>query len=460
MFGFFYKLGRALYLPVIFLISPVLFAESRLDISDRVVSAALAVDRGNYTEAASLYQRIALSFPQDCIRKAFFLSLTGDAFHRAGSFNSAALAYADAAAVTNSPTDSICKNLFMAADSYERGGNILLADEFYGRIITSASNITQRTNAALRLGAMYERANLPDKAVLAYEQVASFGTNGLSPLQYQQSRIALARTYQRKKNFTESIKILEMLPDLDEPLSSEAEYIRIVSLAALSSPDTAITNAEEYIACHSSSVPTNFPKYLPEICFWNATAVYNNGDFERAEVLFKSFRDKFPGHELAPQSLFYAAVSAFRQKSFTDTSALVVSLISSYPSSLLVDDAKFLQAKALAALARFEDVVLVSDDLIVRYPDSEYVIPVTILRGDALSALSGSKNYSKEAVLSYAAALNHRQISPDLSIYCLTRMAKVLRRSGDESGARAAIQKIAEMNKNKRRQVFGENDEH
>lgn len=418
--------------------------------------AYYAVKGGDLDSATSFYRRaFQIATPTNELR-GLYLTMAADALHRASKYHEAAATYSEASALSF-PQSANAR--FMAADSFERAGNIKRAEELYTEVALLNSEALS-ADALLRLAALYERSNRYTDAESTYNTLQWAKRNkDMPPDLYNRTLAGLIRTHIQHKNYSSALKVLK---NIKSDPTGEFTFFKLLPLSGLDKRDEAKKLADAFI---TANLTNNTAKctFLPEILFWDAADDYLAGDFRKSRETFLLITERYPNNRVAPWAFLLVGVSSFQATEYKQSVEDFANFIRSYPNSILIPDARFYQAKALANLARFEDAVLILDDLIERFHDNKFVVEATILRGDCLFASCAAVNNFRQAANSYAAALAKIDISDSLKIRASIGLARSLYESDDHFTAQKVLTQLAKTHPAEadkaRIKIFGNNSE-
>lgn len=418
--------------------------------------ATIALRNRDLDAAASLYRRASQTTSPTNDLRGIYLTMAADALHRSSKFHEAAATYFEATRLQSSASGNA---KLMAADSYERAGNIKRAEELYTEVALLDSEVLS-ANALLRLGMLYERTERYTDAESTYNTLQWTKISKNISKDFKDKIISgLARTQIQRRNFS---SVLKTLNNIKNDPTGKFTFFKILALSGLDRRADARSEAIEYLNNYATNTVDKC-SFLPEIIFWHATDNYLAGDYKKSRDVFLLITQKFPTHKASPWAMLLTGVASFKGENYSQAVEDFANFVTAHPTSALLPNARLYQAKALANLARFEDAVLIIDDLIERFHDNKLVTEATVLRGDCLFATCAAVNNFQQAANSYAAALAKIDITDDIKIRASYGLARSLFESGDSETTQKVINQLAKTHPNEahfvRTKIFGNQSE-
>ncbi len=371
---------------------------------------------GSYAEAAALFSK-ASAAAGDSQQGADWEQQAADACHAEGNYEAAARIYSRVAEVsTNSAVAE--RAALMAADSWERLGELAKAEDGFVSLSKGGVGVESRDMARLRLAALQERQGRTLEAVDSYSELLESTTNSVIR---QQALHGRGRTYYGNYQFDLALEDLNEITERGESPIDEVEYLKILSLYGVGRD----TLARELALSFTESLRES--ELLPEVSLWLAQSSYNAKEYEEAQRRLVEFVKEWPQHPQADVALIWAGRAAFNRGEFSEAIALLGRVSQEYQESRNLAKARFLQGNALCEQARFEEAVQVFNEIIHRYPDSESVTYAWLRKGDSLYSLaSANTDYYTEALQAFEVVMRRPDATPGLVLQAAFKKGRCL----------------------------------
>ncbi|MBI3292944.1 MAG: tetratricopeptide repeat protein [Elusimicrobia bacterium] len=152
--------------------------------------------------------------------------------------------------------------------------------------------------------------------------------------------------------------------------------------------ESGLTRRLDSLAHHLSGAPLP-AQPTPSQLFQIAYGDYTKGQYDVAMVGFRSYLEKYPQGELAPQARFYLAECFRNKKALSEALGELDKIVSLYPTSAVRPKALFKKAVILKEQKNTDAAVKVLQELLQMYPQGEEAPPAQELLKE-LTAASGS----------------------------------------------------------------------